>query len=378
MQRFDSYLFKNLTIAIVFITFVLTAVVFLTQSLRFLELVVESGASSLSFWLMTSLALPRFFEIIVPLAAMAGTIFVYNRMSMDSEMVAIRSIGYSPYQIGRSALMLSLVLALFLYAISMFIAPSALSNMNKMRQVIKSQFSNVLFKEGVFNRVGNGLTLYIKEKNSAGEMAGLMIHDNRPENPNPSTVLAKRGIVLNDDGELQVVVYEGSRQEYDSTRKVLQRLDFERYIIDLPQSEDIRERWREPNERTIVELFNPDRTNERDMESIRDFQVEVHKRLTNPLLAIAFTLIALTTLLIGPVDRRGQGRRIVLAIVLSIIIQGGYISIYNIARNSDVGIVLMYVIPLLPIIIGGFLLSGASEALRRQILYKDDIAKSKA
>jgi len=378
MQRFDSYLFKNLTIAIVFITFVLTAVVFLTQSLRFLELVVESGASSLSFWLMTSLALPRFFEIIVPLAAMAGTIFVYNRMSMDSEMVAIRSIGYSPYQIGRSALMLSLVLALFLYAISMFIAPSALSNMNKMRQVIKSQFSNVLFKEGVFNRVGNGLTLYIKEKNSAGEMAGLMIHDNRPENPNPSTVLAKRGIVLNDDGELQVVVYEGSRQEYDSARKVLQRLDFERYIIDLPQSEDIRERWREPNERTIVELFNPDRTNERDMESIRDFQVEVHKRLTNPLLAIAFTLIALTTLLIGPVDRRGQGRRIILAIVLSIIIQGGYISIYNIARNNDVGLVLMYVIPLLPIVIGGFLLSGASEALRRQILYKDDTAKSKA
>lgn len=378
MQRFDSYLFKNLTIAVVFITFVLTAVVFLTQSLRFLELVVESGASSLSFWILTSLALPRFFEIIVPLAAMAGTIFVYNRMSMDSEMVAIRSVGHSPYQIGRSALMLSLILALFLYAISMFIAPSALSNMNQMRQVIKSQFSNVLFKEGVFNRVGNGLTLYIKEKNSDGEMAGLMIHDNRPENPNPSTVLAKRGIVLNDDGELQVVVYEGSRQEYDSARKVLQRLDFERYIIDLPESEDIRERWREPNERTILELFNPDRSNKRDMESIRDFQVEIHKRLTNPLLAIAFTLIALATLLIGPVDRRGQGRRIILAIALSIVIQGAYISIYNISRNSDVGIILMYAIPLLPIIIGGFLLSGASEALRRQILYKDDTAKSKA
>lgn len=371
MQKFDRYLFKNILIAAVFVTIVLTAIVFLTQSLRFLELVIESGASSLSFWVLTALALPRFFEVIVPLAMMAAVIFIYNRMSMDSEMVAIRAAGYSPYQIGRSAIILSLFFTVFLYAMSMYVGPYSLAQMNKMRKVIKSQYSNVLFREGVFNRVGDNFTVYIKEKDSEGQMAGLMIHDSRDSNPQPSTIIAKSGIIVNNDDAMQVVVYDGSRQEYDPQKRILQRLNFDRYVIDMPDSSPVATRWREPDERTIFELFNPNLKNERDKESIRDFQVEINKRLTNPLLVIAFTLIAIVTMLIGPVDRRGQGKRIVLAIFCALVIQGGYISVYNMARNSDIGLVLMYLLIIIPIVVCSFLLSGASENIRRNYLYKE-------
>ncbi len=370
MTRFDSYMFKSLLTATIFITFVLTAVVFLTQSLRFLELVVESGASSLTFWFLTSLALPRFLEIIIPLAMMASVLFVYNRMSLDSEMVAIRSIGFSPYQIGRSAILLALIMTVCLYAVSMFAAPMALSNMNKMHQVIKAQFSTILFREGVFNRIGSGLTVYIREKNADGEMAGLMIHDNRAENAYPSTVLAKRGVIINTDDLFQVVVYEGSRQEYNKDKTVLQTLNFDRYIIDLPDSDPVRQRWREPDERTFIELFHPDTLNERDVESLRAFQIEINKRLTGPLLTIVYTLIALAALLIGPIDRRGQGKRILLVIFLTLCIQGGYLTSFNMAKNSNAGLFIMYFIIVAPIICAGFLLSGSSENMRRKLLYK--------
>lgn len=371
MRRFDRYLFQNTFTATVFVTIVLTAIVFLTQSLRFLELVMESGASSLSFWLLTALALPRFFEVIVPLATIAGVIFVYNRMSMDSEMVAIRSAGYSPYQIGRSSIILALILTVFLYAMSMFLAPMALSQMNKMRKIIQSQYSNVLFREGVFNRIGDDFTVYIKSKNSDGEMAGLMIHDSRKSNKNPSTVIAQKGIIVSTDDTMQVVVYDGSRQEYDPDKEILQRLNFERYVIDMPDSSPVATRWREPDERTLIELFNPNQNNERDMESLRDFKVEIHKRFTNPLLVIGFTLIGIVAMLIGPMDRRGQGKRIIIAILCTVAIQGGYISSYNMARNSDVGLIIMYSLVLLPIFISLFLMSGASENIRRSFLYKE-------
>lgn len=371
MQKFDRYLFKNILIATVFITVVLTAIVFLTQSLRFLELVIESGASSLSFWLLTALALPRFFEVIVPLATMAGVIFIYNRMSMDSEMVAIRASGYSPYQIGRSAIVLSLLLTIFLYAMTMYVGPMSLSQMNKMRKVIKAQYSNVLFREGVFNKVGDDFTVYIKEKDADGQMAGLMIHDSRDSNPQPSTIIAKSGVIINNDDAMQVVVYDGSRQEYDPEKRILQRLNFDRYVIDMPDSSPVATRWREPDERTIGELFQPNKNNERDRESLRDFQVEINKRLTGPLLVISFTLIAIVTMLIGPVDRRGQNKRIILAIICVLVIQGGYISSYNMARNSNAGLVLMYLLVILPILISGFLISGTSETMRRNFLYRD-------
>lgn len=372
MARFDTYLFRNLLIATVFITLVLSAVVFLTQSLQFLELVVESGASSLSFWYLTSLALPRFFEVIVPLAMMASVVFVFNKMNMDSEMVAIRSIGFSPFQIGRPAILLALLLTFFLYALSMFAAPVALDTMRKMEQVIKAQFSTALFREGVFNRAGSGLTVYIREKNADGEMAGLVIHDNRKDNPNPSTVLAKRGVVINTDDAFQVVVYEGSRQEFDAEKGVLQRLNFERYIIDLPDSDPVRQRWREPEERTLLELFNPDMEEERDVEAIRDFQIEINERLTGPLLTIVYTLIALAILLIGPIDRRGQGKRIMLVILLVMCIQGLYLTSSDIARNSDFGFAMMYALILVPSLVAGFAISGGSEKIRRKILYNTD------
>lgn len=371
MTRFEQYLFKNLAVAAVFITVVLTAVVFLTQSLKFLELVVESGASSFSFWYLTSLAIPRFFESIVPMAMMAAVVFVFNKMTLDSEMVAIRSIGFSPLQIGRPAILLALALTVFLYVISMFAAPTALSSMKKMQQTIRSQYSTALFREGVFNRAGEGLTVYIREKNADGEMAGLLIHDNRSENPNPSTVLAKRGVIVNTDDTFQVVVYEGSRQEYDEDKGVLQRLNFERYIIDLPESGNASQRWREPEERTIAELFRPDMGVERDAESIRDFQVEINKRLTAPLLTIVFTLIAIAALLIGPVDRRGQGKRILLVIGAVLCIQGLYLASFNIARQHNAGFVLMYMLVVAPGLVAGFSLSGASEALRRKMLYPE-------
>ena len=93
---FDKYLFRSILIATVFMTLTLATIIFLSQSLRFLELVIESGASSKMFWVLTFLALPRFFEVVVPIALMAATLFTYNRLTMDSELVVMRSAGYSP------------------------------------------------------------------------------------------------------------------------------------------------------------------------------------------------------------------------------------------------------------------------------------------
>lgn len=370
MPRFDTYLFKNLFIACVFITVVLTAVVFLTQSLRLLELIIESGASSGSFWVLTFLALPRFFEVIVPLAMMAAVIFIYNKMILDSEMVAIRAGGKSPFQIARSAILLSIILSLFLYAMTLFAAPKALDSMKKMQQVLKAQFSILVFQDGIFNQAGKGLTVYIRNRTGDGQMEGVMIHDSRADVPNPSTILAKRGQILSGPEGYKVIVYEGSRQEFDRKKNILQKLDFERYTIDLPDSSPVRMRWAEPNERTIIELMNPNPDNKRDMESLRDFKVEIHKRLTSPLLVINFALIAISCLLLGPQDRKGQAKRIMAAIIMVILIQGLYLSSYNIARQSDIGFIFMYLLTFAPILFCSFLISQLAEPFRRSFLYK--------
>lgn len=367
MGIFDRYIFKNLLISTIFVSVTLTIVVFLTQSLQFLELVIESGASGGAFWALTLLAMPRFFEIILPLALMASTLFVYNRMTSDSELVVMRAAGYDPGALARPALTLSALVTVFLLVMTLWASPAALSTMHQMRQMIKAQFSTLMFREGVFNQAGQGLMVYIRERGSDGSMRGLMIHDGRNEEMPPSVIIARQGTLVLTDHGYQVLVSEGSRQEYDPKTKTLRRLDFDRYSIDLPDNDPIRQRWREPDERPLFDLINPDLKNERDMESLRDFKVELHRRLISPMLAIVFTLIATTALLIGPIDRRGQGWRIAFVVICAILIQGLYIVSYNLARRSDLGLVLMYTLTLAPLALSFLTLGGAGETLNAKL-----------
>lgn len=368
MKTFDLYLFKNLSLITAFIAVVLTLIIFLTQSLRFLEIVMNAGSSGGTFWVLTCLALPRFFEVILPISLMAATIFLYNKLTLDSELIAMRGMGHSPQDLSKPALALGLIVMAILWGITMWGAPLSLSKMQEMRQDLKTEFSNFMFKEGVFNAAGKGLTVYISNKQSNGELHGLIIHDTRDKTKTASTVLAKRGLIIATPEGHQVIVFDGSRQEFNTNTGTLQKLAFDRYTIDLPENKAVGKRWAEPDERTINQLLQPDKANARDLENIREFHVEIHRRFTAPLLALGFPLIALISLLLGSVDRRGQIGRISIAIITIILIQGLFLTSYNLAQNNNTGLILMYVLSILPIGIGIFFLSRRSERARRNIM----------
>ncbi len=119
--------------------------------------------------------------------------------------------------------------------------------------------------------------------------------------------------------------------------------------------------------------MNPDRSDDRDLENLREFSVEVHRRFTSPILALTFPLVALTLLLLGPVDRRGQAHKIGLAVMVIMMIQGLYLAAYNMARNHDGGLILMYILVFTPLFGALFMLSEYSENVRRAFLYKRSV-----
>lgn len=352
MQIIDRYIFRNTAIATLFVTIVLAALVLLTQSLRFLELVVSSGASGLSFWALTALTLPKFLEVILPLGLMASVLFTYNRLTMDSELVVLRSLGFSPLRLARPALLLSGVLGIFLFAVMGWIAPLSNSSIQLLRSEIKTQMSLLLFREGIFNEAGKGLMVYIRDRNSKGELEGVIIHDRRdPEKPSV-TVVAKSGVLVTTDTGHQVLVYDGSRQEFDPDKKTLRRLAFDQYSIDLPEkTATVRNRWAEPEERSFYELIVPQEDSKHDTlpEVRHTFRVEILKRLLTPFLVPAFTAISLLALLYGPLDRRGQGRRIIGAVVGVVILEALYLGTLSLAKTSAAGMPLMICVVLLPL-----------------------------
>ena len=353
MRIIDSYVFRNLFIAAIFVTMVLSALVLLTQSLRFLELIVNSGASAWSFWGLTMLALPRFFEIIIPIGLMASTLFVYNKFTLESELVVLRALGFSPWRLAKPALWLAFLFMMFMYFCVSWLSPVATAAMQRSRVDLKAQMSTLLFREGIFNQAGKGLMVYLRERGKDGELKGLIIYDGRDPKKPAATIIAKRGILVATDKGQQVIVYEGARQDFDIKAQVLKKLNFDQYTIDLPDEEGSTDtRWKEPEERTLVELFHPNLKDADDRKARHEFRIELFKRLAVPLMVPAFTILGLCFLLLGPVDRRGQSKRIMAAVVIMVALQVLFLAFYNLAKHSVAGIPLMFLVPLAPIFFG--------------------------
>ena len=363
MPIVDRYVLRHVLIATVFVTLVLSVLILLTQSLPFLELVMNSGASGLSFWTLTFLTLPKFLEVILPLGLMAGVIFIHNRLTMDSELVVLRALGFSPLRLARPALLLGSIMGVILFVVMGWMAPLTNKALQSLRVDIKAEMSTLLFREGVFNQAGKGLMVYLRERGNKGELNGLLIYDSRDPAKSPSTIIASRGVIVSTDDGQQVLVFDGSRQDYDKDAKILKRLDFDQYTIDLPEPGPARTRWQEPEERTFGKLFTPDLKDETDRRYRRDFILEAHKRVVTPFLVPAYTVIGLCSLLLGPLDRRGQARRIAAAVTIVIVIQALFLAAYNLAKQSDAGLPVMYLVALLPLLGGLLLLARASGSI---------------
>ena len=351
IQILNRYIILHLFQATVVVSVILIGIVFLTQSIRFLELVVETGASAKAFWFLTVLALPRFFEIIVPIAVMIAILFVYHRLLADSELVVMKSAGLSSLQLARPAFYFIGAVIVFLYIMSLYAGPKSAAAMQHYRQVIKANATQLFFREGVFNTISDGVMIYIRNKTHDGTLQGLLIHDRRQKETPPITVIADRGVIITDEtGQKQVVVYDGQRQQYNPDTSILDKLSFERYTLEIPQEDrEVRERWAEPEERTFAELVFPENPEDPNYLRMRaNFIAEANRRLSGPLLTLSFGTVSLAFLLLGPVSRGGYTRRIVLAALTGILLQSLYLVCFDMAKSRFIGNVFLYILVLGP------------------------------
>jgi lipopolysaccharide export system permease protein len=368
MTLFDRYIFKNVLLGGMIITIVLTLLVMLVQSIRFLELIMNSGASMAAFGVLMALSVPRFVEIILPIALLISTLFMYNKLSVDSELVIMRAAGRAPLNLAKPTLILCALLMPLLFLLSAWVAPVSLAKIQTLRQEIRAEYSTLLFREGVFNSVGSGLTAYIREKRANGEMRGIMIHDSRGKGQNqpPTTIVAKRGVSLITDEGQKIIVYNGTRHAMNPQTNALSRLDFEQYTIDIPESAGTRHnRWKEPDERTLIELIDKNRITEIDLKSHGQQLIsEAHRRISLPFMMLAFATMGLSCLLTGAMNRRGLNRRVILASIGTIVVQGLYLMTFNFAQKTAIASVFLYLIPLSVIVFCLFMLSASSEKLK--------------
>lgn len=361
MNSIGRYIFRQIFEATVFVTVALACAVWLTQSLRYVELIVNRGLSIGLFGYLTVLLLPTFLLVILPISLFCAILFIYNKLMSDSELVVLRAAGLSNLALGRPAIMIGLGVVIICYSLSLYFLPASFRQFKDLEYTIRNDYSAILLQEGAFNSLNDGLTVYVRSRESSGELLGILVHDSRiPEKP--VTMMAERGaLVVSDDGP-RVLMINGNRQEVQRESGQLSLLYFDRYTFDLGQfTGRLETRWRTPEERYLHELIWPDYSNEGDAYYANKLITEGHQRLVAPLYALGFVLIALASLLAGEFDRRGQAKRVIFAVGAVVVVQAVGIAFQNLAAKHIETIPLMYLNAAMPILVSSIILARGAR-----------------
>lgn len=348
MTGLSRYIFRQTMGTLVFVAIVLTAAIWLTQSLRLIDLIVNRGLSLNLFLWLALLVMPRFLDVVLPIAVFIGVLFTYNKLITESEVVVMRSAGLSDLRLAQPGFYVAIAITILLYALSSYVLPASNRQFRDLQFEVRNQFVSAALLEGTFNTLSNRLTVYVRSRAEGGELSGILVHDTRdPEKP--VTVMAERGAFVEAEGGPRVVMLNGNRQQFDRQAGNLTVLTFERYTLDLGALRDAPGvRIREPQERYLHELFAP-------AEGLSPAQrqalvVEGHQRIVTPLYALAFAAIALAALLSGEFNRRGLLQRVLVAILIAFIVQTADLAMKNLANRLPSLIPLMYLNVLVPLL----------------------------
>lgn len=351
MFRYSRYIISNLAGATLFIASGLTCVIWLTQSLRFVDLIVNRGLDILAFLYLTTMLLPSLLGFLLPIALAISTLYSYNKLVADSELVVMKCAGLSRWQLAKPALLFAAAMVILGYLISLYLLPLTYRQYKDMQAFARDNYASLLLQEGVFNTPVEGLTVFIRERQSDGILRGILVHDNR--NPDaPVTMMAEEGKLVKTPQGPRFILQNGNRQEVDHQKEQLSFLGFENYALDISLfAEQKEKRARDAKERYIGELLNPEPGT--SAKELAKFRSEAHQRISWPLYNLGLTVFVLAILLASEFSRRGNWKRYTLAMVMTGAILAFGIAINNIAVNYPYLIPFMYICPLATIA-GGF------------------------
>ncbi|HYZ64647.1 MAG TPA: LptF/LptG family permease, partial [Acetobacteraceae bacterium] len=266
--------------------------------------------------------------------------------------------------LSRPALVLTLGAVAACYALNVWLVPVSYAAFREYQFEIRNRMAAFLLQEGVFTPISDDMTVYVRRRDRDGTLRGILVEDARQKNSR-ATILAETGRLVEGPSGPRVVLHNGSRQEIDKTNGRLNVLTFAENAIDLASSNSKvgDQRFRDAAEMSTTELlYPPPSTQPRDVGKL---MVEGHRRLSTPLTAASFAMVALLSVLAGRFRRHGNLLRPLAAVMSVVGLLALGLAISNLAARQIALIPLIYAQALLPGLVCAWWLFGPELAKPR-------------
>jgi lipopolysaccharide export system permease protein len=291
MGSINGYILRTTLGAFSIVLVSLTAVIWVTQALRDIDIMTSQGQTILVFVGITGLIIPLLVLVIAPIALLIAVAHVLNKLSNDSEIIVMNAAGMSPWLLFRAFVVAALVVSLLVGAISAYFAPKGLRMLRDWLTEVRANVVGSIVQPGRFTPIESGVTIHIRERRPNGQLAGIFLDDRR--NPNERiTVLSENGELLDNESGTYLVLQKGMVQRQETGQQDPALVVFDRYAFDLSQFAGAQSAKYSIRERYLWQLLFPDPKDPFYIEQPGQFRAELHDRLMAPLYPLAFVVIA--------------------------------------------------------------------------------------
>jgi lipopolysaccharide export system permease protein len=291
MGSINEYILRTTLGAFAIVLVSLTAVIWVTQALRDIDIMTSQGQTILVFVGITGLIIPLLVLVIAPIALLIAVAHVLNKLSNDSEIIVMNAAGMSPWVLFRAFVAAALVVSLLVGAISAYFAPKGLRMLRDWLTEVRANVVSSIVQPGRFTSIESGVTIHIRERRPNGQLAGIFLDDRR--NPNERiTVLSENGELLGNENGTYLVLLKGIVQRQETGQQDPAMVVFDRYAFDLSQFAGAQSAKYSIRERYLWQLLFPDPKDSFYIEQPGQFRAELHDRLMAPLYPLAFVVIA--------------------------------------------------------------------------------------
>ena len=260
MKLYLLYLLRQLALPTLLATLALSGAIWLSQSLRFVDLIVNKGVPATTFVWLTVLLFPSLLLVILPFALFCAVLFVYHRLAVESELTVLKSVGLSNLQIAAPCLLLAAIVSLDRLRHQPLLHAAGVPRLSRPAAADRARLLLPPAAARGVQQPGAQPHGLHPRPHEDGSLEGIVVHDERQKRL-PVTMMAEAGnLVQGDDGPL-FIMERGSRQELDAKDPEspgLSILHFDRYTLDLAaNAEPPGERSPKPKEQYVHELLDP-------------------------------------------------------------------------------------------------------------------------
>lgn len=305
------------------------------QALRLTEFIIVHGVSST---IMFKLVLSLFISLlpaILPMSLLFSVLLTYIRLSSDSEVVAMRALGYSLKSLTYPALFMATIVGLFSAHSSFYLGPWGNRSFELLTNEIGSSKAIATIKQGTFSEGFFDFVIYAnKTNNKTGELEKVFIFDER--NPTfPTTIIARKGQILSSKTRTEQTAFirliDGNIHKGSDNNHT--RISFQTYDLKLHNPINISGREKSMQSLTFDDLKQK-MAESKTLDDTKKFSIEFHKRWS---LAVACLLFALIGVSLGTQTNRrsGKGGGLTLSVGLIVLYWLLFLASDGLAKNSN-------------------------------------------